>query len=244
MIAVLAVAWGGALRIEDLVGCTGDELPAGSRVSVHYQAWVQGELQPFDSSLKRGVPLEFTLGGGQMIEGWEIGMQGMSVGCKRRLLVPPELGYGDREIQGKIPAGSTLVFEIELLSAKSPRQVPAGPAAVAEYTVGESGVAWFDLERGTGQVPRSGQRVRVEYTLWLADGTLVDSSYMRAQPFEYRVGRGMVIEGWERGMAGMAVGGLRQFRVPWKLGYGRRGRPPQIPAKAELVFEVRLLSVE
>lgn len=105
------------LQIEDLSPGTGTEATEGRTVSVHYTgALTNGEK--FDSSLDRGRPFEFTLGAGRVIKGWDQGVRGMKVGGKRKLTIPPELGYGARGFPPVIPANSTLVFEIELLGVK------------------------------------------------------------------------------------------------------------------------------
>lgn len=243
MIAALFAAWAGELRIEDLVKCEGDEIPAGTQVTVHYTGRLEDGTQ-FDSSYDRRQPLKATLGKGALIEGWEIGLQGMSVGCRRRLVVPPELGYGNRTVGGKIPANSTLIFEIELLGLEAGRpNPPAAPREADALVTTDSGLRYQDFTVGEGPIAMTGRTATVEYTLWLPDGTIVDSSYKRDKPFSYGVGRGMVIAGWEEGVLGMRVGGVRQLRVPWELGYGRRGHPPRIPPKSELIFEIELVDV-
>lgn len=103
-----------ALQSEDVVVGSGDEAVAGKRVSVHYTGTLT-DGSKFDSSLDRGKPFEFQLGGGQVIQGWDQGVQGMKVGGKRRLTIPPEMGYGARGFPPVIPANATLVFDIELL---------------------------------------------------------------------------------------------------------------------------------
>lgn len=103
-----------ALQSEDLVVGDGAEATAGQRVSVHYTGTLT-DGSKFDSSVDRGQPFEFQLGGGQVIAGWDQGVQGMKVGGKRKLTIPPELAYGERGFPPVIPANATLVFEIELL---------------------------------------------------------------------------------------------------------------------------------
>jgi len=101
------------LIIEDLTVGTGAELTAGKTATVHYT----GKLTDgtvFDSSIERGEPADFVVGVGQLIEGFDKGLIGMKVGGKRKLTIPPSLGYGDREVSA-IPANSTLIFEVELL---------------------------------------------------------------------------------------------------------------------------------
>ena len=101
---------------EDLQVGEGAEAVAGRKVEVHYTGWLLDGKQ-FDSSKGRG-PFTFTLGGGQVIKGWDQGVVGMKVGGTRKLTIPPELGYGMRGFPGVIPAQATLVFEVTLLAVR------------------------------------------------------------------------------------------------------------------------------
>lgn len=103
------------LVMEDLVVGDGAEACAGQHVSVHYTGWLT-DGQKFDSSKDRNEAFEFGLGAGQVILGWDQGIEGMRVGGKRKLTIPPELGYGRRGAGGVIPPNATLVFEVELLA--------------------------------------------------------------------------------------------------------------------------------
>lgn len=107
-----------------------------------------------------------------------------------------------------------------------------------------SGLKYWDLTVGTGAEAVKGKKVKVNYTGWLLEGTRFDSSYDRNTPFEFKLGAGKVIKGWDEGVAGMKVGGKRQLRIPPELGYGMRGSEPAIPANAYLVFDVELLDVK
>ena len=106
-----------------------------------------------------------------------------------------------------------------------------------------SGLEYEDLQEGTGESPRQGQRVSVHYTGWLTNGKKFDSSLDRGQPFAFTLGRGQVIAGWDEGVAGMKVGGKRKLTIPASLGYGPSGVPGAIPPGATLVFDVELLGV-
>ncbi|MFH1455258.1 MAG: FKBP-type peptidyl-prolyl cis-trans isomerase [bacterium] len=104
------------VQSKDILVGTGDIAVAGKEVTVNYTG-VFADGKKFDSSLDRGVPFTFTLGTGLVIKGWDIGVEGMKVGGKRIIVVPPQLGYGDKDYNS-IPGNSTLIFEIELLGVK------------------------------------------------------------------------------------------------------------------------------
>jgi peptidylprolyl isomerase len=107
----------------------------------------------------------------------------------------------------------------------------------------QSGLQYEDLARGKGAEAQPGDEVKVHYTGWLEDGTKFDSSVDRDQPFEFTLGEGQVIPGWDEGVTGMKVGGVRQLVIPPELGYGSQGAGIIIPPNATLIFEVELLEV-
>jgi peptidylprolyl isomerase len=106
----------------------------------------------------------------------------------------------------------------------------------------DSGLQYEELAEGTGERPNRGQSVTVHYTGWLSNGKKFDSSVDRGQPFVFTLGVGQVIKGWDEGVATMKVGGKRKLLIPPQLGYGARGAGGVIPANADLVFEVELIS--
>jgi len=106
-----------------------------------------------------------------------------------------------------------------------------------------SGLQYWDLKLGSGATAAPGNMVSVHYTGWLSSGDKFDSSVDRSRPFQFPLGAGRVIKGWDEGVAGMKVGGKRQLRIPPALGYGSRDVGP-IPANATLVFDVELLDVK
>jgi hypothetical protein len=105
-----------------------------------------------------------------------------------------------------------------------------------------SGLQYWDLKVGTGEVAASGDIVRVHYTGWLTDGTKFDSSYDRKEPLRFWLGKGAVIKGWDEGVVGMRQGGKRQLRIPAKLGYGDKPAG-HIPPNSDLIFDVELVGV-
>jgi FKBP-type peptidyl-prolyl cis-trans isomerase len=124
--------------------------------------------------------------------------------------------------------------------AESAAAAPAAPAA-AEPAVKE--LKKEDLAPGKGTAAKAGDTVRVHYTGTLLDGTKFDSSRDRNEPFEFKLGAGMVIKGWDEGVAGMKPGGKRKLTIPADKAYGKRGSPPVIPPDAPLLFDVELVEI-
>ena len=127
--------------------------------------------------------------------------------------------------------------------ATTPGPVPA-PTQEAKVHTLPSGLVYEDLVVGEGQVAEAGQTATVHYTGWLTDGTKFDSSLDRGDPFQFALGAGQVIRGWDEGVQGMRIGGKRKLTIPSDLGYGSRGAGGVIPPNATLVFEVELLGLK
>jgi len=122
------------------------------------------------------------------------------------------------------------------------QQIAQAPEADKMQTP-PSGLQYHDTVAGTGPTPRPGQTVIVHYTGWLTNGKKFDSSVDRGEPFNFVLGQGQVIKGWDEGLSTMRVGGKRRLVIPPGLGYGARGAGQDIPPNSTLVFDVQLLGV-
>lgn len=128
----------------------------------------------------------------------------------------------------------------EMMSSQS------GPAKVdeADYQTTDSGLKYAILKKSDGEKPQSGQTVAVHYSGWLPDGKNFDSSYKRNKPFEFMLGQGQVIRGWDEGISLLKKGEKAQLVIPPELGYGQRGIPGVIPANSTLIFDVELVDIK
>lgn len=225
---------------------TGVQPVNGDQVSVHYVGTLPDSAKTkFDSSRDRGQPFSFKLGAGQVIKGWDEGIALLHVGDMAILTIPSTLGYGERA-QGKIPANATLIFEVELMDVKPAPK----PWDVKKLKVDStaSGLKYVVVKKNEAKSLKAenGKTVSVHYSGFLGDGTwkLFDSSVQRGQPIDFLLGQGQVIKGWDEGIGLMNVGDKMRLIIPYQLAYGEGGRPPIIPAKATLIFDVELMDVK
>ncbi len=148
-----------------------------------------------------------------------------------------------------IVSASLLLSGCTAQQTQKPQSTPA--AAAVEETLEKQGATMndvtelqiTDVQEGTGAIAKIGDKVSVHYTGQLTNGKVFDSSRTRGTPFEFTLGEGRVIEGWEQGIQGMKVGGQRQLIIPPSMGYGPYGSPPVIPENATLIFDVELMGI-
>ncbi len=214
---------------------------AGDTVAVHYTGTFT-DGKKFDSSVDRGEPIKFPLGKGYVIKGWDEGIALLKVGEKAIFTIPPGIGYGAAG-RGSIPGNATLIFEVELVNVIPGPKFDFYNVEGKKIQTTPSGLQYIVVEEGSGEAPQPGQKVTVHYTGFFADKQVFDSSVPRKQPFEFTLGRGQVIKGWDEGVALMKKGAKYRLILPYNLAYGENGNGP-IPPKATLLFDVELLEIK
>ncbi|MBL7995577.1 FKBP-type peptidyl-prolyl cis-trans isomerase [bacterium] len=240
---------------------TGEPAKTGFVAEVLYKGFfTDGKV--FDQAQDREKPFSFVLGSGQVIKGWDEGVALMNVGDQFQLIIPPQLAYGKKGIPGVIPPNTALLFDVELLSvrdanivvAKIPsntlldaKQLAASLQAArqkpGDTVTTSSGLTYVVGKRGSGVPAQAGKSVEVHYSGFLINGKMFDSSRDRGEPFEFILGQGLVIKGWDEAIALMRVGDQLRLIIPPQLAYGERGAGGVIPPHATLLFDVELMGV-
>lgn len=235
------VSLGNGLEYTIISSGNGPAVKKGDRVSMLYTGKLTNDTI-FDATSRRGnTPFQFKVGVRQVIAGWDSIVSKLHGGDKAIMRIPPEYGYGKRA-NGQIPANSTLIFEVEVLDIIPP---PAQWSAKGKDTITTpSGlkIVMFTSYPDSAK-PATGNKVMVHYSGFNMDGSMFDSSVERGQPYGFPLGKGQVIKGWDEGIAMLREGEKAKLIIPYQLAYGEAGRPPQIPAKATLIFDVELVSI-
>lgn len=239
-----ACLWAIPYEVSTVKEGSGEPIQNGQLIRVHYKSFLaDSAMTMFDNSYDRGETLEFSLGAGQVIQGWERGLLGMKVGEIRKLSIPYQLAYGDREI-GPIPPRSDLYFEVELVSADPPlKPDDFSDSKKANWKKIENGVFYWDEKTGTGTQAAQGTRVQVHYTGWLASGRKFSSSKDYGKPLTTVLGGGRLIAGWEIGLDGIAPGAVRWLKISPSMGYGAKSYSA-IPPNSTLIFRVEMENVD
>ncbi|RHZ10914.1 hypothetical protein DYB37_011076 [Aphanomyces astaci] len=230
----------------------------GDQVSILIEGRLSsGEI--FDE--KDTEPQKFIVGDADVIPGLEEGLLGMIKGQTKVIVIPPELAFGpagdesdhvriskadlnllyDRSIISLIMtlmcllSTTTLHLSVELV----------GHVSLEDLDPSERLVVPHEISPGDEETyPEPGDTLAVHYEGWLTDGTLFDSSRKRGKPFEFIVGNGLVIKGWDEGMLNMSKGEKARLYIPAAKGYGAHGAPPTIPPNSDLIFEVELIQIK
>ena len=231
------------LLIEDLVVGSGSPVGVGDFLIMDYVGVSYSTGLQFDASWDRGSPFPFELGAGRVIQGWDQGIVGMSVGGRRSLTIPPELAYGENGSgSGSIGPNETLVFVVDLIAS-----VPANLEKPTEELTSEptTELETNDISEGSGAIVQPGNVVYIHYVgVSASTGEQFDSSWDRGRSefIGYISGTGNVIQGLDEGLLGMQVGGRRTVVIPPDLAYGENGAGDGLIAPNEtLIFTVDLL---
>ncbi|MDX1663087.1 MAG: FKBP-type peptidyl-prolyl cis-trans isomerase [Candidatus Promineifilaceae bacterium] len=228
------------LNIAIVAEGSGEAAEAGDIVRVHYTGMLE-DGTVFDSSDGRD-PFRFMLGQGQVIPGWDEGIAMLQEGAEARLIIPPDLAYGEAGAGAAIPPNATLFFEVELIEVLEGG--PQTPTEVDEdeLVTTESGLMYATLEEGEGETPEPGQPVRVHLTMWTEDGTRISSTLDEGEPAIFPLREGQIFPGMLEGISTMEVGETRQLIIPPDLGFGEEGAGG-LPPDTTLIMEVELLEV-
>ena len=221
----------------------GPQAHAGAKVKVHYTGRLT-DGKVFDTSTGRGEPIEFTLGKGQVIAGWDEGIALLHVGDKAVLTIPSKLGYGEQGTQG-IPGGATLIFDVELVDVKE--GIKPWNVTSTDIKTTKTGLQYIVVEKNPDPAAKrveNGQTVSVHYTGFLKGNKVFDSSIERGNPITFPLGQGRVIRGWEEGISLMNVGDKYRLIIPPSLGYGEKGAGGVIPPNATLYFDVEVVATK
>jgi len=217
----------------------GEPVKTGQKLEIHYTGYFKNG-NVFDSSVERDEPFQFVVGKRNVISGFDMAFLNLSVGDSARIYIPYMLAYGEAGNQG-IPPKSDLIFDVTLLDAVD-LEIP-GPYDVTgkDTIITTSGLKIIKVLETSAESPPNGTTVNVHYTGYLMDGSSFDASYNRGMPISFILGAGRVIPGWEEGLSMMHYGEKARLIIPYTLAYGEEGRPPVIPPKATLIFDVHLL---
>lgn len=223
---------------------TGEQAVAGTLADFHYAGYFR-DGKTFDNSFDRNQPLSIKIGQGQLMPGWDEGVSMLRNGEKAKLIIPSALALGEKGYPPLIPPNTDLIMDIEMLNVK----VIVPPALFdikgLEEKVTSTGLKYYEVKKAGSAVKAvAGKSVKVHYSGYLTDGKMFDSSVERGEPIEFPLGQGRVIPGWDEGIAMMSVGDKLRLVIPYTLAYGEQGRPPMIPAKADLIFDVELIDVQ
>ncbi|XP_073464003.1 peptidyl-prolyl cis-trans isomerase FKBP10 [Aquarana catesbeiana] len=204
------------------------EVQMGDFVRYHYNGTLKDGLK-FDASYDRGLAVAGYVGIGRLITGLDRGILGMCVNERRKLIVPPHLGYGSIGVPGMIPADATLYFDIILVDVWNKKD--------------EVHITTLEKPSNCNRTVQDSDFVRYHYNGTLLDGTYFDSSYSRSSTYNTYVGSGWLIKGMDQGLVGMCAGELRKVIVPPFLAYAEKGYGTVIPPHASLVFHVLLIDL-
>lgn len=248
----------GLKYMDDSLG-TGREVKANELVTIHFKGWMVPEgdsvelfsdwtlnqnmnMRSLGDSKVRNQPVKFVLSSNSFIKGSDEGIIGMKVGGSRTIIIPSNQAYGEKGI-GFIPPNTDLKVVVELLDVKDRVVAKMWDVDSTLFKITASGLKYAIISEGDGPQAEAGKLVTVNYSGYLEDGTMFDSSVERDDPISFPVGQGQVIPGWDEGMQLLKKGSKARFIIPPQLGYGEM-QLEKIPVNSTLIFDVELLDVQ
>ncbi len=224
---------------------SGDAAAEGSTVVVHYVGVRSEDGTEFDNSWDRGSSFPVQLGSGQVIKGWDDGLQGVQTGGRYQLDIPADLAYGDSGSGEIIKPGDAITFVIDVLAVITPSSAEDQPELEVPKSVGAEEVGIEDLIVGDGDEVADGDTIYIDLVAFRGDtGEQVDSSWGASGPFELVVSAETALPGLATGLPGMKVGGRRQLVIPSDQAFGAAGATePSIPGNTDLILVIDLVAV-
>lgn len=193
----------------------------------------------FDASYDRNQPIGFQYGTGAVIPGWDEGIGLLGTGDSALFVIPPKLGYGDKALD-VIPANSTLRFRVKLESIEGPELGMPFSIGAEDTITDPSGIKYAFIKKSNWASAKPGNTVLMHYRGYLLNGTVFDQSVTKGRPFNFQLGSGGVIQGWDIMAAKMNVGDKVRVIIPANLAYGENGSGP-IPGGSTLVFDIVMM---
>jgi FK506-binding protein 9/10 len=220
----------GGVKISFVERGTGNSIQKGDVVRLKYQGRLpDGKI--FDSSDLIGGSLPFYVGIGMSVKGWDESLLLMKVGDKAKLEVPANLAYGKKGYGTLIPPNTDLTFDMEVTELMKPE-------------ITESGLHFYKTLEKKGANAKEGQNVSIHFYGWLQSGKLFDASHFYGKPYDFVLGKGKAIEGWNEALKKMKPGEKAILVVPPSLGYGEAGIAELVPPNSTLVYNVELISAK
>lgn len=221
------------LRIEWTKKNTTNQIQLNDVVMVNFKARVAGGEQ-YDSNEELGEPIPLKTNIGMMVKGWEEGLLMMHVGDKGRIMIPNALGYGEDGYLTVVPPKADLIIDIEIVSRIEPIVLDEGVKVYKYKTVKD------------GKNPVKNQLITFDYFAFTVgpDGHLYDNSYKNGTPFSFKFENAGVVEGLHQGMSVIKAGENAFIEIPAELAYGKKGLIDLVPSKTEIVYDVRVTSIE
>ncbi len=232
------------LLITDIETGIGREATPGDSVWVDYVGVITLTGELFDTSLARGQALNFTVGAGQVIQGWDDGLLGATPGTKRRLDIPADLAYGDNPPGDPIKAGDALTFIVDVRAVVPPTRAEDAPLDIdTAPSDGALELSIEDLVEGDGHTAVTGDTVLAHLLLARGDNRVtLFNTWDRGEPLEILLEDGYTLPGLQQGITGMSVGGTRILKMPPDLAFGPDGEPGLgLPAGRDLIAIVELV---